>query len=825
MRGPRGTTEVRWGYLAQEAVLILLLGYVLLLGGTFNGLVYYRLNLINALLIAAVGLLWLGWRLWQRRPLPRTRLDYPLVALVASHFLATAFSIDPRRSIGFTLRMTLYVLIFYLLVDLLRSGWPAELFVKVVLILSGFVLFFGVWELVRWYRDWVSIAGWTDPIPPATPRVHAFLGHPNFVAAFLNLLLPLALVRALRPGWGARALLAAWTAIALVLIFFTSSRGGWLGTVAALGSLGVLWFLDHRSSVGRAWDWLRHRPWRLAILAVMLLLLAFTLGQLVMRQLQHPSHGPGFASRAWIWSAAWQALRDDPLTGIGPFTFGSLMMRIYSIPPAMLLANAHSYTFSTAAETGLPGLAALIWLAASLVYLSLRHWRTLPPGQRLEASGYIAALAGCAVHSAFDVPQTMPTICVVIAMVMALLAAADRPVARLSLNAGNAVLLATWLVITLGGFWALRAYAPFSRGVLAANLGEWEAATVHLDRAADLDPSNAFFHLQAGYAHGRFALEARDQSALRLALAHYETGVASEPDFCTNWANLGVLRWAAGDKLGAVEALERAVALAPGEPAFRVTLGRLYEATGREADARTTYSEALNYRPFWAHAYFFRATPFRARLRGEWLEQRDRTSNPAGAGLAAGWEALAAGDPVGAEAHFERALGLNAVDAYRGLGLAYVAQGEFALAEQALRTARFLPSSSPWDGGRIGMALGQLAIAKGDCPQAIAEYDLALDRLRRVTTFGPGRMGTSEYGWYIFSRESIMPDLLPGVEYIQFTDDAVEALLVVGACYEDLGNVEAAMEIYGEALQAAPDCDAARERLIGLGVSPAMEGG
>ena len=102
MSGLYGTARARWSYLAQESVLILVLGYVLLLGGTFNGLVLYRLNLINALLVAIGGILWLGWRLWRRRPLPRTRLDYPLLALLAAHFLATAFSIDPRRSVGFT---------------------------------------------------------------------------------------------------------------------------------------------------------------------------------------------------------------------------------------------------------------------------------------------------------------------------------------------------------------------------------------------------------------------------------------------------------------------------------------------------------------------------------------------------------------------------------------------------------------------------------------------------------------------------------------------------------------------------------------------------
>lgn len=794
-------------YLIQESVLIPLLGYVLLLGGTFNGLVLYRLNLINTLLVAAVGLLWIGWRIVRRRPLPRTVLDYPLMALLAVYGVATVFSIDPRRSIYFTLQMLLYVWIFYLFVDLLQSGWPVELFIKVLLILSVFILFFGVWELVRWYGEWLSIGGWTNPIPPASTRVRAFLGHPNFVAAFLNLLLPLVLVHVLRHGWGTRILCGIWTLCALVLVFFTSSRGGWLGTLAALGSFGGLWLVEHRSIIADAWSWLCRCRWRLVALTAVVASLVVLAGLLLIWQVQHPSHGGIVESRRWIWSAAWQSLRDDPLTGTGPFTFGSQMTRLYDIPPGMLLAHAHNYAFNTAAETGLPGFLVLLWIAAVLVGVASRRLRALAGDRRLAMGGVIAALLGCAVHSLFETPQTMPTICVVIAILLAILVKEDRPDAKLSPKIGNGLLFISWLLITGGGLWMLRAYAPFTQGVLAANLGQWRAAVVELDRAARFDPANAFFHLQAGYAHGRLALDVGDRQALERALAEYEVGVALEPNFGTNWANLGVLRWANRDEAGAIAALQKAVDLSD-EPAFQLTLGRMHETVGHEADARTMYTAALQSRPFWAESFFFRATPLRAELRREWLAEHRLDLLPQDADLAAGWEALSDGDPAKAQAYFERALGVP--DAYRGLGLAYLAQGEEALAEQALRTARFIPSVSPWDSSRSGIALGKLAVARGDCAQAVFEYERALDELRHVTSFGPGTMGLSDYGWYIFHRESIMPDLLPGVDYIGFTDDAVQALVDLKACYEALGDPGAALEVQAEILRVAPDYDFGR---------------
>jgi hypothetical protein len=50
----KDTQPLNWRYLAQEAALILLLGYLLLLGGTFNGLVLYSLNLTTAIVVGAV---------------------------------------------------------------------------------------------------------------------------------------------------------------------------------------------------------------------------------------------------------------------------------------------------------------------------------------------------------------------------------------------------------------------------------------------------------------------------------------------------------------------------------------------------------------------------------------------------------------------------------------------------------------------------------------------------------------------------------------------------------------------------------------------------
>jgi hypothetical protein len=53
-------------YLFRETILIILLGYFLLIGGTLNGLVQFRLNVISTALIAIIAAAWMGCRLYRR---------------------------------------------------------------------------------------------------------------------------------------------------------------------------------------------------------------------------------------------------------------------------------------------------------------------------------------------------------------------------------------------------------------------------------------------------------------------------------------------------------------------------------------------------------------------------------------------------------------------------------------------------------------------------------------------------------------------------------------------------------------------------------------
>jgi hypothetical protein len=95
--------------------------------------------------------------------------------------------------------------------------------------------------VVLWFRRWDAAVG--SGSPPIGFRLPGILvGHPNVIAGFLNLLLPLVLVRLVAPrSWWIRILLVFMLALFLITEYFASSRGGWIGGAAGIAvTVGLL---------------------------------------------------------------------------------------------------------------------------------------------------------------------------------------------------------------------------------------------------------------------------------------------------------------------------------------------------------------------------------------------------------------------------------------------------------------------------------------------------------------------------------------------------------------------------------------------------------
>ncbi|MBI3762703.1 MAG: hypothetical protein HY260_12710 [Chloroflexi bacterium] len=229
-------------YLLRESALILLWAYVILVAGSVTGLINFRVQAATAILSAVVIGAWLIFRAFQRREIPPSGIEWAWSVFLAAQFVAALLSEDVRRSLPVVAQFTAYALVFYCALDLTRSGWPAELIEKTLLTVGAIVVGLALVELGRLYLGWRALTAGLPFAPGFAYRLYAVFGEANLTAAFLNVLMPLAIARVLASrSWLLGILLGTLIVGALVVEYFTSSRAGVLGAATALGVLGAAW--------------------------------------------------------------------------------------------------------------------------------------------------------------------------------------------------------------------------------------------------------------------------------------------------------------------------------------------------------------------------------------------------------------------------------------------------------------------------------------------------------------------------------------------------------------------------------------------------------
>lgn len=789
------------GYLSQEAGLLLGLAYLLLIAATSNGIVNYDITRFSVGALTLGVAAWLavaGWpargRMMTSRPagyassvndnvgLPLAR---PLALFLAVYLLTAFTSIDPRRSLGDAWLTGAYVFAFVLTVDLVNWGWPRELFVKVMLLVSGVLIGMGVYSVVGWYRQWLA----ANPgvwLPTSVYRLPA----PNTIAVFLNLVLMAALARLwVTRARAPRALLAVWIVLALGLLFLTSSRGGWLGTAAGAGA--AIWLSARAPAqsdwLKLAWEALRRRR---ALMATVLIAGVAGLGLVgwsAYRLMAHPTHSSSFfGARGNFWIAAWQAFLRSPLVGQGPFTYGSAYLRAVSVPPDLLYTHAHSLFFNLLAETGLLGVLACVMLGVAAFRALWRQVHGLRGDEQAVVVGTFAALVAYGVHGLFETVSAEPTNAFVTSILLGVALAPGPALSAVERAAPAGSRVRLWpskglaLALVIAGWYGLWLSTPLHLGVLAANKSEWRSAEAYLTEATRRDPRSAVVHQQLGLARSVLASE-EDDPALAEAIAELETTVRLDPDWALNHANLGALYAAQGDDEAAHREFQAAVKLAPQVGVYHLNLGAVAERTGNAAEAERAYAEALHYRPEWADAYFWRATPWRAAFLAQW---RSSTLTPP-------------------------APSVVELDGSPALVEAYIQAGRLPEAERLLqRTGLVYPQSLV-----VVWVKAELAAARADYTEAAALGEKALTGYRDQSIFGPGTFGAPAYGPFYQRREAMALDMVPQLTVIRVTDPWAARLVRLGDWYAALGDAARAAAIYHEVLTYVPDNAEAQARL------------
>jgi putative inorganic carbon (HCO3(-)) transporter len=630
--------QIAWWSLLAMVFLVPLVMSDFNLPGMKERLAFSNLELVKLSLILILGLVslaaWATDLLRNGGQIRRTPVDWLILAWIIWVVVTTVTSVHrPTALLGAQGRfeglvtLVAYALVYFLALQFARDG-RRVLRLAQVLFTSGVIV--AVYGLLQY-------AGVIAP-PPDLPwnevdRAFATFGNPNMLGGFMIFPLTVALGLALherKVAWR----LVYWVGFGLngLALLVTFTRGSWIGGAAGLLLLAVIAW---RQRTKMRWvDWAPAGIFGAAGIG------------LIARSLSSKTEVTNFASRiasifdfgsgsgqtrTEIWRAAASSIKDRPLFGWGPDTFGLIFPRfkpaeyVRDAGGASGTDNAHDYPLQLASGLGILG-AALFY--AIWVWAGIRSFKTVfkrpDDPTRLLVGAFWAAAAGYLVHLVFGISVPGSTFLLWIALAVVLAPTAHTvavPAHRLGAVAAVAIALVAALGIAGQGvvLAADRAYALAAEDFSGRTLAERVAAA---ERAVTLDPLvpqyrsvlGALAQEQMNYDLGTLAqarlagkdvapyVEALEQSFVKTVSA-YEDAIAFTPYDYANYVNLASTYNLAGANLhstyyrDAIVAAERGIEVMPFATDLRERLAEALAAIGQNDQAAQTLEYCVQLDP------------------------------------------------------------------------------------------------------------------------------------------------------------------------------------------------------------------------------------
>lgn len=486
----------------------------------------------SVITLAVMGVTAVFWLIFGKVKLRRTPLDGWLALFVLTAVLA--WWVAPKNTWA---AAKFGVLLVAVLVYYLAAGLTRQRLWLAVGMLSGgtavvalYFLLSHDWQswpadaaiLTRLGLRWMAIRLFTE-LPPL---------HPNKVAGLLAVFLPLmvtALWHAARQRqWVGAGGVGLATAVSLIALLLSSSRGAWLALLGGVSLAGMVGILLERGV---------KRPWLLPGLGMAILLLGsillFISGNLA----------GGGLGRPQLVQQTLHLIADYPFTGGGLVSFGPLYSQYVRIIPFFFFSYAHNLYLGIWLEQGPLTLLAFLGLMVGALRWLLRRAQQQEDELTWLRLGMLAGLLTLLLHGWVDdalygtwgAPQLL---------LLAGLAVAQAQQSDESVRFAG---WRRWLVVGAVGM-GVGTAVIFHRPLLAAWYANWGA--VHMARvelanwptnrwdddrlAKQVNPSffaqslrwnpknsTAHFHL------GRIALAQRD---FPLAIAHLRSALSGQPD-------------------------------------------------------------------------------------------------------------------------------------------------------------------------------------------------------------------------------------------------------------------------------------------------------
>jgi len=333
----------------------------------------------------------LDWRKTLRSPITRASILFLAAVGVSVVFGAEGMTHEGLRGIYYIASFIgFYLIMVFWLSNKERLRKAAFVLLASTVVAAAFGIFQAA---VGGYTSlWTTLYPAAAELQPWESRPPSFFGHENTFAGYLVLMLPFALACYVLSPVRKWKRLATWTlALGCPALLLTQSRGGLIAFVCVL-VFAVFYFVRSR------------RRQALLILGTG----ALAVGVYLVIKLLSPARADvgsdmSVWSRLLLWGVAWQLFLSSPVHGIGfgafPNTYGLYLPSSLGIGTGL---EAHNIYFELLGETGVLGLAAVLYLFGRAAYQSLVIPKSADWFDRAIVFGAAGAILANFVHSMFE---------------------------------------------------------------------------------------------------------------------------------------------------------------------------------------------------------------------------------------------------------------------------------------------------------------------------------------------------------------------------------------------------------------------------------------
>jgi O-antigen ligase/Flp pilus assembly protein TadD len=738
-------------------------------------------SLMPLLQYITIGLLTLGGGYWLLR---RALLHYPIKISNSILFLGlyllhqtVLLLVTPLPIYSFETMLDnfLIFLVFVFCVNYFDANEKTRVWENALISVAVVLVSIELLLVVIWYWNWWQISGLGFSLPPIGYRLSGtFLGHPNIMAGFINLVLPIALIRLIAAERRSRRIL--WVGILIlfaVIQYYSSSRGGW---ISGFGALSVTLFLVYglplvssRQSQPwkRFWLFVQHNRFIFAGAAVVLLGVFLVL----MRSVQMT---PGHGGRLGLWQNGWRVWMKSPLLGHGAGSYPILNAREVQLPPGFATAHAHNLWLQIGAETGILGVLIVLAILGTAVVSWFRAWRKSKNFQNKRYALMAYAGAGTAVllHGVVDYLFHPPLYTISVLMVFSFVLFYDqkRSFCRLSTRRSFAVIALILGVWSFGSLFSLRGEMTYWEGVSLGRQGDWESAQRLICQAADQRPELSIYQFQCGLASAHRYQQDENPAWLDVAEQALERGLAIDPFWPVHTANLAMVKWQQGEREEAADTLRQAVDDAPRNALFAFNLAWMEEKLENTQKANAAYAQAAQHDHWVRYTMLLHQEDNFSRHAEKKLEASDLPAHIQGYGL------LRDGHLDRASEILEAVIDSNPLngEAYALRAIVYQRQGKPALAWQDVQTGLLIEPSS-----RVYLWASEVALHQGKDDKAFAYVERAYGQLQNRNEF------SEPYYYGVYHRYFLDVDLVPGYQRGDLPPEMVDRLIWLAEWYQE----------------------------------------